>query len=144
FPLGAMLGKAKLMDAFTAGSHATTFGGNPLATAAAIATLETMLAHQLPERAGVLGERAVQRLEAELGGNPFIKAIRGLGLLIGIECAAPIADVITEAREQGLLVVPAGPNVVRLLPNLLVTETELDRGISILTAILAKKAAPVA
>lgn len=143
FPMGAMLGKAKLIDAFTAGSHATTFGGNPLATAAAIATLETMLAQQLPERAGVLGERVIARLEEELSGHPFVHSIRGLGLLIGIACAGPVADVIAEAREQGLLVVPAGPNVVRLLPNLRVTETELDRGLSILTAILTKKAAPV-
>jgi len=143
FPIGAMLGKEKLVEAFTAGSHATTFGGTPIAMAAATATVETMLEQQLSERAGQMGELVVEKLEAALGGNPFIKAIRGLGLLIGIECAEPIAELIAEARTQGLLVVPAGPNVIRLLPNLLVTEEDLERGIGILTSILAEKGAAV-
>lgn len=144
FPIGAMLGKAKLVEAFSAGTHASTFGGTPIATAAAIATVETMLERQIPERAGQMGELAMQKLEAVLSGNSFVKAIRGLGLLIGIECAEPVAGLIAEARAQGLLVVPAGPNVIRLLPNLLVTEADLERGIGIISAILAKKAAPVA
>jgi len=140
FPMGAMLGKGKLAGAFGPGSHASTFGGNPLACAAAIATLETMIGQQLPERAGVLGERAMRRLEEELAGNPFVREIRGLGLLIGIECAGPVADVLAELREEGLLAVSAGPNVLRLLPNLLISETELETGLAMVTAVLNRYA----
>jgi acetylornithine aminotransferase len=139
-PMGVMLGKGKLISAFGPGSHASTFGGNPVSSAAAIATLELMLEQNLPERAGVLGERAMRRLEEELADNPFVKEIRGLGLLIGIECAGPVADILAELREEGLLAVSAGPNVVRFLPNLLVTETELDTGISMVTAVLNRHA----
>jgi len=139
-PMGAMLGKGKLISAFGPGSHASTFGGNPVVSAAAVATLELMLEQNLPERAGVLGERAMRRLEEELADNPFVKEIRGLGLLIGIECAGPVADILAELREEGLLAVSAGPNVVRLLPNLLVTETELDTGISKVTTVLNRHA----
>ena len=140
FPMGAMMGKGKLVGAFGPGSHASTFGGNPLACAAAIATLETMLEQNLPERAGVLGERAMRRLEEELADNPFVREIRGLGLLIGIECAGPVADVLAELREEGLLAVSAGPNVLRLLPNLLISESELETGISIIAAVLNRHA----
>ncbi len=144
FPMGAMLGKAKLIEAFGAGSHATTFGGTPIAMAAGIATIETMLAQDLPERAGRMGELAVQKLEAALSGNPWVKGIRGLGLLIGVECAGPVAEVIVELQEAGLLVLSAGPNVIRILPNLLVTEEELDRGVALLASVLSKKTAAAA
>jgi acetylornithine/N-succinyldiaminopimelate aminotransferase len=141
FPMGAALGKEKLIEAFSAGSHGSTFGGTPIAMAAGIATLETMLAQELSERAGAMGELATQKLEEALGGNSWVKGIRGLGLLIGVECAGPIADVIVELQAQGLLVISAGPNVIRILPNLRVTEEELDRGIGLIAGALAKKAA---
>lgn len=139
FPMGAMLGKAKLREAFTPGSHATTFGGTPIATAAGIATLETMLAEQIPERARTLGEYVVKRLGDQLQGNPLVMQIRGKGLMIGIECAEPIGDLIVEAQQEGLLVVPAGPNVIRLLPGLTIPQEDLDRGLEILCSILARK-----
>ncbi len=141
FPMGAMLGKAKLVEAFGAGSHGSTFGGTPIAMAAGIATVEMMLEQDLPERAGRMGELAVQKLEAALSGNPWVKGIRGLGLLLGVECAGPVAEVITELQAAGLLVLSAGPNVIRILPNLLVTEEELDRGIALLAGLLEKRAA---
>ncbi len=144
FPIGAMLGKAKLVEAFSAGSHGSTFGGTPIATAASIATVETIVAGKLPDRAASMGEYAMRKLADGLRGNPLVKEIRGKGLLIGIECTLPVADLIAEARDEGLLVVPAGPQVIRLLPNLLVTEEELDRGIGIICSILAKKAAVAA
>ncbi len=140
FPMGAMLGKERLREAFTAGSHATTFGGTPIATAAAIATVEQMLAEQLPQRGAMLGRIIEQRLTDELKDNPFVKEIRIKGLLIGIECNGPVAEQIKEAQNRGLLVVPAGPNVIRLLPNLLISEADLNRGLDILCAILAEKA----
>lgn len=141
FPMGAMLGKKKLAEAFTPGSHATTFGGTPIACAAAIATLEIMLEENLPRRAAEAGAYAIAKLRELLQDNPFVKEIRGKGLLIGIVCAEPVADVIADIHKNGVLVVPAGPMVVRLLPNLLVTKQELDHGIEVIAAALAKQAA---
>lgn len=143
FPIGAMLGKGYLREAFTAGSHGSTFGGTPIGTAAVIATIETIVSEKLPERAHVVGEYLMQQLHAKLDGNPFVRGIRGKGLIVGIECAEPIADILTEAQQAGLLFVPAGPNVIRLLPNLRVTHEEIDQAVSIISGLLAKKAAVV-
>lgn len=139
-PMGAMLGKAKLRDAFTAGAHASTFGGTPLATSAAIATLEIMLEDQLPQRALEMGEYTVNKLREGTEGNPLVKEVRGLGLLIGVICNQPMGDVIKDIHAAGVLVVPAGPNVVRLLPNLLVTKEEIDHGVAVISDVLARHA----
>jgi acetylornithine aminotransferase len=138
-----MLGKAKLIDAFTPGSHASTFGGTPIATAAAIATVEQMLEDNLPERVARMGEYLMGQLSAKLAENPLVKQVRGMGLLIGIECAQPAAEMIADIHRAGLFVVPAGPNVIRLLPNFLVTREEIDRGVDIICSVLARKAAAV-
>lgn len=143
-PMGAMLGKAKLREAFTAGAHASTFGGTPLVASAAIATLEIILEQQLPERAAELGEYTIAKLEAGTKGNPLVKEVRGLGLLIGILCTQPMGAVISDIHAAGVLVVPAGPNVVRLLPNLLVTKEEIDEGVAVICDVLAKHAAKAA
>jgi acetylornithine aminotransferase len=141
FPIGAMLGKAKLRDAFSAGSHGSTFGGTPIATAAGIATVETLVEGKLPQRAAELGDYFVAQLNAKLGSNPLVKQIRGKGLLIGIECTLPASEFIPAIHEAGLLVTGAGPNVIRLLPNLLVTREDADKGIDIIASVLAQKAA---
>jgi acetylornithine/N-succinyldiaminopimelate aminotransferase len=141
FPVGAMLGKAKLVQAFTPGSHATTFGGTPIAMAASIATMETMLKDNLPERVDRLGRQLIEMLEAKLTGNPLVKQIRGKGFLIGIECSVPVGEMIAEIHGRGLLVVPAGPQVIRLLPNFLVTEDEMQQAVDIISAVLSEKAA---
>lgn len=139
FPLGAMLGKEHLRDAFTAGSHGTTFGGTPIACSAALATMEVMLQERLAERAAQLGDLALELLAEALADHPRVKGIRGKGLLIGIQCHEPVADLIAEAQRQKLLILPAGPNVIRLLPNLLITEEELRRGIALLSAIIKQE-----
>ncbi|WP_106767234.1 acetylornithine transaminase [Paenibacillus faecalis] len=136
FPVGAMLGKEYLREAFTAGSHASTFGGTPLSMAVVTATIESMLEEQVPQRAAETGQYLIERLEAELGTHPFVKAIRGMGLLIGIECADPVGELVLAAQQRGFLFVTAGPNVIRLLPNLLVTKPEIDQAVSILVQII--------
>ncbi len=138
FPIGAMLGKKKLIDAFGPGSHGSTFGGTPIATKAGLAVLDIMIEEKLPQRAAKLGERAHQKLKETLHGNSFVKEIRGQGLLIGIECIKPVGEIITAAQEKGLLILSAGPQVIRLLPNLLVTEEDLDRGLDILCGLLSQ------
>ncbi|EHB54663.1 acetylornithine transaminase [Paenibacillus lactis] len=136
FPVGAMLGKGYLRDAFTAGSHGSTFGGTPLASAVVAATIEAMLEDNVPQRAAEAGEYLTAQLQEKLAGIPFVKSIRGKGLLIGIECAEPVGELVLEGQRRGLLFVTAGPNVIRLLPNLLVTREEIDQAVSILIDII--------
>lgn len=136
FPAGAMLGKAFLRDAFSAGSHGSTFGGTPIATAAAIATIETMLEDRLPQRAADMGAYLKEQLTEKLAGNPHVKAIRSLGLLVGIECAEPVNALVLEGQKRGLLFITAGPNVIRLLPNLYVTKEEIDQAVSIIADVI--------
>ncbi|MCS7459934.1 acetylornithine transaminase [Paenibacillus doosanensis] len=140
-PIGAMVGKEKLRTAFSAGSHGSTFGGNYLSTAAGIATMETMLAEKLPERAAELGDYIVSTLSEKLKDNPLVKEVRGLGMLIGIECAQPVADLIAAIQDQAVLVVSAGPNVIRLAPSLLISKEDLDRGLDVVCTVLSKQAA---
>ncbi len=139
FPVGAMAAKEKLREGFTAGSHGSTFGGTPIATAAVKATLETIVGERLSERAAKQGQYLIAELREKLAGNDFVLDVRGLGLIVGIECAEPIADILNEAQERGLIALSAGPNVIRLLPNLLVTDEEIDQAVAILTELLAAK-----
>lgn len=139
FPVGAMAAKEALREAFTAGSHGSTFGGTPIATAAVKATLETIVGENVPQHAAKQGIYLMEQLRAKLQGCSFVTDIRGLGLIVGIECKEPVADLIVEAQQKGLLVITAGPNVIRLLPNLLVTNEEINEAVAILTEILSKR-----
>ncbi|WP_322906551.1 acetylornithine transaminase [Paenibacillus campi] len=136
FPVGAMVGKAYLKAAFTAGSHGSTFGGTPLATAAVIATLETLQEQGVVQHAAEMGDYLMQQLHDKLGSHPFVRDIRGKGLMIGIECTAPINELILAGQQKGLLFVSAGPNVIRLLPNLLITKDEIDQALAILSELI--------
>lgn len=140
-PIGAMLGKEKLREAFTAGSHGSTFGGNYLSTAAGLATLETILEEKLSERAAELGDYIVSELQKKLAGNPLVEEVRGLGLLIGIQLNQSAGALITTIQEQGVLVVGAGPNVIRLAPSLLISKADLDRGLDTVCRVLAQTSA---
>ncbi|CAH8719425.1 acetylornithine transaminase [Paenibacillus thiaminolyticus] len=136
FPVGAMLAKEHLREAFGPGSHGSTFGGNPLAMSAVIGTMETMIEEKAAQRAAERGAYLLNSLKVKLSDVPVVKDVRGLGLIIGIECSEPAADIVEAARAAGLLVITAGPNVVRLLPNLLVTPEEIDEAVSILHQVL--------
>ncbi|MDR6726554.1 acetylornithine aminotransferase [Paenibacillus amylolyticus] len=141
FPVGAMLGKGYLKDAFTAGSHATTFGGTPLASSVVIATIETMLEDKLPERAVEMGEYLMSSLRERLAGNSFVKEVRGLGLLVGIECEEAVGDIVVAGQKRGMLFVSAGPNVIRLLPNLYVSKEEIDEAVSLVATLIEEHVA---
>ncbi|NGP58726.1 acetylornithine transaminase [Paenibacillus thiaminolyticus] len=136
FPVGAMLAKEHLREAFGPGSHGSTFGGNPLAMSAVIGTMETMIEEKVAQRAAERGAYLLNSLKVKLSDVPVVKDVRGLGLIIGIECSEPAADIVEAARAAGLLVITAGPNVVRLLPNLLVTPEEIDEAVSVLHQVL--------
>ncbi|HCV52642.1 MAG TPA: acetylornithine transaminase [Exiguobacterium sp.] len=126
--VGALLATEEAAEVFTPGSHGSTFGGNPLAMTAAEATLDLLLSDTVMADIQEKGEYLRQQLEKKLPKS-IVSSIRGRGLMIGIECTMPVAPLIDALRENGLLVVSAGPHVIRLLPSLFVTEQELTQAI---------------
>ncbi len=105
-------------------SHGSTFGGNPLTAAAARATLQVLREERLPERAAQLGQRLMDRLRAIQ--HPLIREVRGQGLMIGMELKVKVSPVLRALQERGVLALPAGATVLRLLPPLVIAEDDLD------------------
>lgn len=139
FPLGAVLATAEAAKGMTAGTHGSTFGGNPLATAVGNAVLDIILAPGFLERVRDNGLLMKQRLAELKDRHPSVIAeIRGEGLLIGLRCVAPQADVIAAARDEGLLTAAAGENVVRLLPPLIIGDAEITEALNKLDAACRK------
>jgi acetylornithine/N-succinyldiaminopimelate aminotransferase len=138
FPIGAIVATEEVAEAFAPGTHGTTFGGNPLAMAAGIATLETMEEEKLVERVVHLHQLMLRHLDGIRQANPEkVKAIRGKGLLLGVELQQPAAEAVACAREKGLLILQAGPNVIRLLPSFVTTEAEIEQAMGILSEAIA-------
>ncbi|MDX9740586.1 MAG: aspartate aminotransferase family protein [Gammaproteobacteria bacterium] len=126
-PIGACLARGKAAELFQPGNHGSTFGGNPLACAAALAVIRTVEEENLTERAAALGERLIGALRRGLAGDPRINEIRGRGLMIGIELARPCPTLARDAAlEHGVLVSVQNERVVRLLPALIASEAEID------------------
>lgn len=138
-PAGALYAKTTVAQAFTPGSHGSTFGGNYLAMAASQAVLTTMTAEGFLAQVETTSTRLVSELQLLTEKSPFFKTVRGQGLLIGIECDSAVADFITACRKEGLLVLSAGTNVLRLLPPLTITTVELNKAIAILIKVLKNK-----
>ncbi len=127
-PIGACLAAGHAAELFRPGQHASTFGGNPLACAAALAVLDTVAADGLCERAEALGHRLLGRLEQDLGDSPAVRQIRGCGLLLGIELAQAAPTLVTRALERGVLLNMTAQNtVLRLLPPLIMNDSEADQ-----------------
>jgi acetylornithine/N-succinyldiaminopimelate aminotransferase len=134
-PIGALLARGEAATAFEKGDHGTTFGGNPVVCAAALAVLDTIETEGLLERATLLGERL--RMGIEALGHPLVSHVRGVGLWLGIVLSEPLApQVELAAREAGYLVNAAAPDAVRLAPPLVVSEAQLDAFVAALPSIL--------
>ncbi|MFJ7665548.1 acetylornithine transaminase [Lysinibacillus sp. NPDC097195] len=134
FPVGAMLGTADLYDTFGPGTHGTTFGGNPLAMRVAETILDHVFEPSFLANVQEISSFFVKQLQANLPTN---YTVQGQGLLLGIGCGdTEVASYIMAAEEKGLLLVGAGPNVIRLLPPLTVSKTEIDEAVEILKTIL--------
>src|SRR5438128_4679745 len=131
FPIGACLATSEAASGMTPGSHGSTFGGNPLAVAAANAVLDVMLKPGFFEHAQKMSLLLKQKLASAVDRHPDILAeVRGEGLLIGLKAVVPSGDLVTALREQKLLTVGAGENVVRFLPPLIVTEAEIEESVA--------------
>lgn len=144
FPLGAFLATAEAAKGMTAGSHGTTYGGNLLAMAAGNAVTDEVLAEGFMDRVNEVSSRFKQGLAAIVDRYPsVVKQIRGSGLLLGLECVVTNLDLVAAMREQNLLSVPAGDNVVRLMPPLNVTDAEIEEGLGAVEAACAAMAGGV-
>lgn len=155
FPLSAVIGKAHIMDAMKPGSLGTTFGGNPVSCAAALATLDVIDDENLTARAAEIGSQATKRLRALQQRLPGIGDVRGPGAMVALEFvigadkkpdAASVEKIVVAARNAGLALLSTGTygNVIRLLPPINLSDAELDEGLSILEeaiiAVLGKAA----
>ncbi|NQI72121.1 acetylornithine transaminase [Streptococcus suis] len=135
-PVGAMLGKSALGTAFTFGSHGTTFGGNKLVLSSSKAVLE-ILTEDFLAKVRVKASYLQDQLAKQLGNLPTVVAIRGLGMMIGIQVTSDLGTIVTQARKNGLIVLTAGSDVIRLLPPLTITEEEIEKAVSILAECLS-------
>ena len=136
FPVGACLASARVAGAMTAGSHGSTFGGNPLAMAAAGAVLDVVLEDGFLDGVRRIAGLLNQRLGAVAAAHPgIVEEVRGLGLLIGLKCAVPAGGVVDALRDDGLLTVPAADDVVRFLPPLVADEGHVDEAVRILDGV---------
>jgi 4-aminobutyrate aminotransferase/(S)-3-amino-2-methylpropionate transaminase len=148
-PLGAVVGRSELMDATDPGGLGGTFGGNPVACAAALAVIDVLLEEQLPDRGGRLGARALARMRAWAERFTIIGDVRGIGAMIAMElvtdratrepAGAKTNEILRYCHQHGLVLLKAGlyDNVIRLLFPLVISEQDLDRGLDILEEALA-------
>ena len=147
-PLGAVVGRSDLMDATNPGGLGGTFGGNPVACAAALAVIDVIVDEKLPQRGALLGERALARMRGWKDHHPQVGDVRGLGAMVAMELVTDRASrepagaltnaVLSYCHEHGLVLLKAGlyDNVIRLLFPLTVSEQDLDRGLDILKEAL--------
>ncbi|MBL6965455.1 MAG: aspartate aminotransferase family protein [Anaerolineales bacterium] len=134
-PMGALLIGERVGE-LSPGIHGSTFGGNPLTAAASLAALTVLDEDQLPQRAAELGAYFLEELnEIE---SPLIREVRGLGLMIGIEIKQKVAPYLQALTERGILALPAGLTVIRLLPPLVITREQIERVIEVLREILTE------
>jgi acetylornithine aminotransferase len=131
-PTGAIVANGKLKEFFGPGSHGTTFGGNPLAMAAATKTMEIIFKEEFLEEVQEKSEYIFHLLNEKLKDHALVKDIRGIGLMIGIELDIPVEKILSELRKDGLIVLNAGEKVIRLLPSLTISKQELEKAITIL------------
>ncbi len=137
FPIGAMVAKKEIADTLQPGTHATTFGGGPLACAASLAVFESIEKEKLLNQTVVLGAYLVKKLQALQKKFTIIREIRGTGLMIGVELTVEGKAIYEECVKRKLLINCTQGNVLRIMPPLVVKEKEIDRALEILEEVLA-------
>jgi len=133
-PMGAIAVNERVAGAITPGAHGSTFGGGPLACAAALATLGVIEQEQLVQRAAENGAYLLARLGAI--ASPAVHQVRGRGLMVGVELKEKVQPYLQALLGRGVLALPAGPTVLRLLPPLVITREQLDRVVAAIDAVL--------
>jgi acetylornithine/N-succinyldiaminopimelate aminotransferase len=135
-PVGAVVAGPKAADIFQPGNHGTTFGGNPLAMRAGVETIRIMEQDGLLDNAARVGAHLKGALARELGGLPGVTEIRGQGLMLGVELARPCGVLTQRAADKGLLISVTADTVIRLVPPLILTETEADEIVGLLAPLV--------
>lgn len=134
--IGAMMARPEVAASLVPGTHASTFGGNPLACAAAIAVIEAVEEDRLLENARTMGEYAAGKLRSLKSKYPIIDHIRGLGLMIGIQLTEPGAGIVSRCLEKGLRINCTQTSVLRFMPSMTISAAEIDRAVQILDEVL--------
>jgi predicted acetylornithine/succinylornithine family transaminase len=142
FPIGAMVAKEEFALAFQPGNHASTFGGNPLACAVGLAVLEYILNHGLIEHVTLAGDYFKEQLTLLAQRFPFIREVRGMGLMLALELNQDQngPEIVRRCMEQGLLINGIEQHILRFLPPLIVTQQEIDQAVNILNQVFLEKA----
>ena len=139
-PIGACLATDSVAKAFTPGSHASTFGGNPLACAAGLAVCRALLEGHVLDHARRMGEYFSKGLSDCQARHPVVREVRGIGLLQGLELAMDAKAVVSECLARGILINATGEHVLRFVPSLIITEIEIDRLLDTLAQIFSTQA----
>jgi acetylornithine aminotransferase len=137
-PVGACLAAGKATGTFKPGNHGSTFGGNPLASTAALTTLNIMEQDELLAHTAQVGEWIKEQLQTRLGGLKGVVTVRGQGLILGIELDKPCGVLVAKALEQGLLINVTADNVIRLLPSLILSQAEAHQLLDILCPLVTE------
>ena len=138
-PMGVTMVRPDILDCISKGEHTSTFGGNPLSCAAGTATLQALTQDGLIDNADKMGKLFRDGLERLKEKHTVIRAIRGKGLMIGIELKFEVKDILKEGIEKNLLLLYSGRNILRLLPPLVISEEDVTRSLEILDELLTSE-----
>jgi acetylornithine/N-succinyldiaminopimelate aminotransferase len=136
--IGAMMATSEVAASLVPGTHASTFGGNPLACAAAIAVIETIEEDHLLDNANKMGQYTNQKLQQLKEKHPIIDHIRGKGLMIGIQLTQPGTEIVDKCLENGLRINCTHDTVLRFMPSMTVTKDQIDQAVEILDDVLSE------
>ncbi len=136
-PIGTMLAREKYAEAFSPGTHGSTFGGNPLMATAALAAVRALLDEGLLERAQAMGAYLVKKLEDLKAKHAIVQEVRGIGLMVGMGLSIPAGEIVKQGHARGLLLNVTHDTVLRFVPPLVVSEAEIDEAVGILDELLA-------
>lgn len=138
-PLGITVARDEIMSSLDIGEHTTTFGGPPLVCAGASAVIDILQEENLPERAAKMGRYFMEKLNDLRNRYKIVREVRGLGLMIGIELRFDVLNVLLNSMDQGVLLLDAGRNILRLLPPLVIKKDQIDTVISVLDIVLGEE-----
>jgi acetylornithine/LysW-gamma-L-lysine aminotransferase len=138
-PIGVTIANNELMSSFKMGEHTNTFGGNPIVSAAACASIDVLLQEKLPERAKLMGNYFLEELNGLQSRHKIIRDVRGLGLMIGVELRFDILNILLKSIDKGILLLEAGRNIIRFLPPLIIKKEQINRVISVLDEVLGEE-----
>lgn len=138
-PMGATLVRPEILASISKGEHSSTFGGNPLSCAAGIATIKALTEDGLVENAAKMGKKFTDGLQELKRKHKIIREVRGKGLMIGVEMKFEVKDILLDGIENGLLLLYSGRNILRLLPPLVISESDMTKALEVLDILLQRE-----